>query len=159
MPFVTEEIFDGLPGNDGKMLMMSEWPKAERFAGYVNDAAERAMVLATDVVTAIRATRARYGISPKKGLEVLVKAAGEDADALQAQAELISSLANLDAFTAGPDVVKPAESSVTLVSGAEVYAVLSGLVDFDAERARLAKQEKDLDKDVAKLEKKLANPG
>jgi valyl-tRNA synthetase len=48
---------------------------------------------------------------------------------------------------------------VTLVSGAEVYAVLSGLVDFDAERVRLSKQEKDLEKDVAKLEKKLSNPG
>ena len=159
MPFVTEEIFDGLPGNEGKMLMMAEWPRSERFAGYVNEAAERAMVLATDTVTAIRATRARYGISPKKGIEVLVKAQEEDAEALSSQAELIANLANLDSFVVGPDVVKPAESSVTLVSGAEVYAVLSGLVDFEAERVRLAKQEKELEKDVAKLEKKLSNPG
>ena len=159
MPFVTEEIFDGLPGNEGKMLMMAEWPRSERFAGYVNEAAERAMVLATDTVTAIRATRARYGISPKKGIEVLVKAQEQDAEALSSQAELIANLANLDSFVVGPDVVKPAESSVTLVSGAEVYAVLSGLVDFEAERVRLAKQEKELEKDVAKLEKKLSNPG
>jgi len=159
MPFVTEEIFDNLPGNDGKMLMMTEWPKAADYEGYVNEAAERAMVLATETISAIRATRARYGISPKKGLEVLVKAEGADADALAEQAGLIEGLANLDSFTVGPDVVKPAESSVSLVSGAEVYAVLSGLVDFDAERTRLAKQQKDLEKDVAKLEKKLSNPG
>ena len=159
MPFVTEEIFDALPGNEDAMLMMSEWPKAERFEGFVNEKAERAMVLATEAVTAIRATRARYGISPKKGLEVLVKASGEDAEALEGQAELIAQLANLDKLTVGEDVVKPAESSVTLISGAEVYAVLSGLVDFDAERTRLAKQEKELEKDVAKLEKKLSNPG
>lgn len=159
MPFVTEEIFDSLPGNEDAMLMMAAWPNSDDYAQYVNDAAERAMVLATETVTAIRATRARYGISPKKGLDVLVKASGEDADALASQSELVSSLANLDSFTVGADVAKPAESSVTLVAGAEVYAVLAGLVDFEAERARLAKQEKDLEKDVAKLEKKLSNPG
>ena len=57
------------------------------------------------------------------------------------------------------DAVKPAESSVSLISGAELYAALSGLVDFDAERARLAKQEKQLAVDVQKLERKLSNPG
>ena len=117
------------------------------------------MVLATDTVTAIRATRARYGISPKKGLDVLVKAQADDAAALAGQAALIENLSNLDSLVVGPDVVKPAESSVTLVSGAEVYTVLSGLVDFDAERVRVAKQEKGLEKDVAKLEKMLSNPG
>lgn len=40
-----------------------------------------------------------------------------------------------------------------------MYVVLSGLVDFDAERARLNKQQKALEKDVAKLDKKLNNPG
>ena len=54
---------------------------------------------------------------------------------------------------------KPAESSVVLASGLEVYLVLSGYVDFDAERVRLQKEMDKLAKDAQKFEKKLSNPG
>ena len=43
--------------------------------------------------------------------------------------------------------------------GLEVYVLLSGLVDFAAERKRLEKQQEKLEKDIAKLAKKLSNPG
>ncbi len=159
MPFVTEEIFDALPGNGNSMLMMAAWPDAQSYAHFVDDDAERAMVLATQLIGAVRATRARYGVSPKTALRVLAKAQGADADALRTQSALISNLANLASFEVAADAVKPAESSVSLISGAEIYMVLSGLVDFDAERERLSKQEKQIAVDVQKLERKLSNPG
>ena len=53
----------------------------------------------------------------------------------------------------------PAQSAATLVSGCEVYCALSGLVDFEAERARLSKELDKLEKEAAKLDKKLSNPG
>ena len=59
----------------------------------------------------------------------------------------------------GEGVEKPAECAAVVVEGAEVYMLLSGLVDFDAERARLAKEQKKIAGDVAKFEKKLSNPG
>ena len=46
-----------------------------------------------------------------------------------------------------------------MVEGAEVYSVLTGLIDFDAERARLQKEQKKLAADQAKFSKKLSNPG
>ena len=68
-------------------------------------------------------------------------------------------MANLLNLEVGADVVKPAESSVALSSGLEIYVPLSGLVDFDAERARLHKELKGLESDVIKFSKKLSNPG
>ena len=54
---------------------------------------------------------------------------------------------------------KPESSTVVLGSGIEAYIVLAGLVDFDAERARLQKEREKLAKDEAKLAKKLSNEG
>ena len=65
----------------------------------------------------------------------------------------------LASLAIGAQVEKPAESSVTLAPGLEVYIVLSGLVDFEAERARLEKERVKLAADAAKLGKKLSNPG
>ena len=48
---------------------------------------------------------------------------------------------------------------MTLAEGVEVYILLSGLVDFDAERARLEKEIATLEKDFVKFDKKLSNPG
>ena len=141
------------------MLIMAAWPKASELAGYIDEAAERTMALSTGVISAIRSTRSRYGISPKAPLDVLVKLAPEDVEALEAQRTLITNMANVGELSMGDALAKPEESSVVLTAGAEVYVRLSGLVDFDAERARLRKQLDALEKDVAKLQKKLSNPG
>ena len=57
------------------------------------------------------------------------------------------------------DAEKPAGSSVSLAGSLEVYVALSGLVDFEAERARLQSERDKVSKDAAKLEKKLSNQG
>ena len=160
MPFVTEEIYQELPcEKDAPYLIVAAWPDAEELARYLDADAERAIQMVTEVVSGIRSTRARYGISPKQALAAVVKASGADAVLLEEQRGLLASMANLDELEIGEAAEKPAESAVVLGAGVEAYVKLSGLVDFDAERARLQKEQKTLAADVAKLEKKLSNPG
>ncbi len=160
MPFITEEIYQEMPvKTGGDMLIGAEWPDAEAFAVYRDEASERAIELVCEVVGAIRSSRARYGISPKTALPVAVKAASHDVELLVAQSSLVCALANVEDLTVSADAVKPAEASVSLGSGIEVYTILSGHVDFSAEKARLEKEQGKVAKDVAKLEKKLSNPG
>ncbi len=121
--------------------------------------AERAIQLVTELVSGIRSIRARYGISPKQALSAVVKASGADAALLEEQRTLLQGMANLDDLAMGENAEKPTESVAVLGAGVEAYVRLSGLVDFDAERARLQKEQKTLAADVAKLEKKLSNPG
>jgi valyl-tRNA synthetase len=167
MPFVTEAIWGYLPGRQEltaagehtDALMMAAWPKAEDFAQWIDDDAEHSMTEAFGVVSAIRSTRAQYRLSPRQDIRVVVKALGDDVPALAGLAELMKSLANVSDLTIAADADKPAESSAALVGGCEVFCVLSGLVDFDAERARLSKQLDKLRKDAGKLDKKLSNQG
>ena len=160
MPFITEEIYQELPVKaHGEWLIGAEWPEAAKLAVYRDAASERAIVMVCEVVSAIRSARARYGISPKVELPVSIKVEGEDVELLRAQSLLLTSLGNVSELVIAADAEKPAESSVALAAGLEVYICLSGHVDFGAEKVRLEKEQGKLSKDVEKLEKKLSNPG
>ena len=161
MRFVTEEIYQQLPFDreSEPYLIGAAWPDAAVLAQYVDDDAERAVDLVCEAIAAIRSTRARYGISPKQALDVVVKASDADAALLDAQRGLVEGMANTASLTIAADAVKPEASTVVLGDGVEVYVVLSGLVDFEAERARRGKERDKLAADEQKLAKKLSNPG
>ncbi len=161
MPFVTEQIYQDLPGDKkSEFLMMAQWPNANELAGYINKEAERAIEMVTQSVSSIRSVRARYGISPRKELIVSVKPANSDMLSLfDDQQDLICALANITIASIDTDLVKLEESIMCLAEGIELYVVLAGLVDFAAERKRLEKEIAALEKDFAKFDKKLSNPG
>jgi len=161
MPFVTERIYGELPfAKEADSLMMTPWPDAQELAKYIDEDSERAISMVTNAVSGVRSTRARYGISPKTPLEVVVKAQSQDAyDVFASQQELFSALANATVAQGGVGVEKPAESVLVLAPDLEVFVVLSGLVDFAAEKARLEKELATVEADRAKFSKKLSNPG
>ena len=159
MPFVTEEIYQELPlEKEAKHLIVARWPRAEQLKPYCDFEALRAIQLVCEVVSAVRSTRARYNIAAKTPLEVVVKA-GNDCDLLERQASLIASLAHTSSLTFVSEGEKPAGSSVVLTGNIEVYVVIAGLVDFEAERKRLLAEREKVARDAAKLEKKLSNDG
>lgn len=161
MPYVTEEIFQQLPIDRTEHLYLIEapWPDAALLERYIDTDAERALQMVTQSVAAIRSTRARYGISPKVSLDVVLKVDACDVSLLDAQSHLIERMGATSSLIIGSDVEKPAEASVHLAPGLEIYCVLSGLVDLDAERARLEKERGALMADALRLDKKLSNPG
>ncbi|WP_417302266.1 valine--tRNA ligase [Ellagibacter isourolithinifaciens] len=162
MPFVTEAIWENVPHAEGEApaLMMAKWPEPESLASLVDEESERAVSLLCDVVSAVRSTRARYGISPKQELPVVLRAGFENARVLEGLKSQIISMARASELSIVPsDAYKPAESACVVAHGCEVYCVLTGLIDFEAERARLTKERATLQKDEAKFAKKLSNPG
>ena len=162
MPFVTEAIWENVPHAEGEApaLMMAKWPEPESLASLVDEESERAVSLLCDVVSAVRSTRARYGISPKQELLVVLRAEFENARVLEGLKSQIVSMARASELSIVPsDAHKPAESACVVAHGCEVYCVLTGLIDFEAERARLTKERATLQKDEAKFAKKLSNPG
>ena len=162
MPFVTEAIWENVPHAEGEApaLMMAKWPEPESLASLVDEESECAVSLLCDVVSAVRSTRARYGISPKQELPVVLRAGFENARVLEGLKSQIISMARASELSIVPsDAHKPAESACVVAHGCEVYCVLTGLIDFEAERARLTKERATLQKDEAKFAKKLSNPG
>ena len=161
MPFVTEAIWEHLPHaeSEADALMVAAWPEPKQLAKWENKPAEVAVGMLCSVISAVRSTRARYGVSPKQQLDVCINCKPEGVDVLEQLRPQIMSMARLSNLTIVSGAEKPAQSVAVVVQGAEVYCVLAGLIDFDAERARLSKQQKALEKDKAMFSKKLSNKG
>lgn len=161
MPFITEEIYAQLPLlRKTEHLMMVAWPDVSELNKFRDEEAEKSIGLVCDIVGSVRSIRARYSISPKQELEVVVKPNNSDSsEMISSQTNLIKRLANISNLDVDANATKPNSSSVVVINNTEVYIVLEGLVDFDAERVRLEKELKTLEKDEQMFSKKLSNPG
>ncbi|MDO4841327.1 MAG: valine--tRNA ligase [Phoenicibacter congonensis] len=161
MPFITEEIYAEIkPGKaEDDMLIVADWPEASDLAQFIDNDSEMKIELVTSIVASARSVRARYGISPKNALKIVVKADAESAELINNQAALINKLANYETLEVAPDAQKPQGAAVVVTNKLEIYFDISEHVDLDAEKKRLEKKIAETKKDMDKLEKKLNNPG
>ena len=161
MPFVTEEIYASLHADkdDADMMIAKSWPEASSLEKYIDEKSVSAIEMVIDIISSARSCRARYGLSPKTELSVLVVASREEADVLEQSRSLIESLANLENLEIQSGKTRDFASSVTITNKLEIYVSLEGLVDIEAEKSRLKKKLEDCKKDCMKLEKKLSNEG
>lgn len=171
MPFVTEAIWDTMPASwldvdpatgeasRADALIVAAWPEPDALAQYVDEDAERSFELLRTVVTAARSTRARYRLSPREELDLVVRAGAADVEALEGLRGTIESLARTSSLVMDADVDKPAASTAIVEGGVEVFIVLEGKVDLSAEKARIEKEIASSEKELAGLERMLANEG
>jgi len=161
MPFVTDAIWRNLPLGEGSepSLMVAEWPEASGLVGFADPGAESSIAAVQDIVVAIRAVRARYGVSPRTALDVAVKAPEHELLLLEGESGLVRSLAGVASLTFSPDAEKPPHSAVATAGSLEIYVPLEGLVDFTAERERLGKEREKSAAELERLQKKLGNQG
>ncbi|MDY0087308.1 MAG: valine--tRNA ligase [Coriobacteriia bacterium] len=163
MPFVTEEIWCRLPLSEWRRassLMVAAWPDPAELARFRDEAAERSVSKMLEIVVAVRTVRARYKIAPRQGISVVVRTQAEtDVQLLDAEFTYLNALGGIDSFVAATDAVKPAHSVTVVAGGMEVYVPLEGLIDFEAERTRVAKELAAASSDLAKVARKLANEG
>ncbi|NTW29482.1 MAG: valine--tRNA ligase [Coriobacteriia bacterium] len=163
MPFVTDEIWRTLPLPDADRadsLMIAAWPNANALSRFADEGAERSISRLIEVIVGVRAVRARYTIPPKQGLTIAIRTTG-DAENQWVESEFggMASLAGVASFSAGVDVAKPAHSATVIASGMEIYIPLEGLVDFEAEAARLGRDRDKAATELKRLEGKLSNEG
>lgn len=162
MPFVTDEIWRKLPlgpRDAAPSLMIAAWPDPAGLVTWRNEGAEASIAAVQDVVTAVRAVRARYGVTPRASIDVIVKAEGAQGSLISSQADLIRALAGIGTLRVATDATKPAHAASAVASGAEIYVPLEGLVDLAHERARVEKELGAVVFELERLERKLHNPG
>ncbi|MFZ5585348.1 MAG: valine--tRNA ligase [Thermodesulfobacteriota bacterium] len=157
MPFVTEELWQRLPGAAGS-VMTAPWPEGD--PAEIDPAAEADMDLVMSVIGAVRNIRGEMGLSPGQALPVVLMSHEERAaEVLRAQAERVKALARVSELTWAAEGAVPAKAAGAAVNGLTVYVPLAGLVDFAAEVARLEKEIAKLAKEVEPSRKKLMNEG
>jgi valyl-tRNA synthetase len=160
MPFLTQEVYSILREyvreETAETLWSTRWPEVDEVV--LDAELDREMDFIQSVVSQVRTIRAEMNVPPGTAVPVLIKTESEDyAHAVEHHAQWVSELARASDVKFGSDVKKPPLSGSAVVSGAEIYVPLEGIIDVDKERTRL---QKELDKFSGFLErtgKKLQN--
>jgi valyl-tRNA synthetase len=155
MPYVTEEIASALPTSYGRLLMEQRYPIGDDAS--IDAEAEGRMQVLRDVVTSVRNVRAAYRVSPGARIPVRVRAAGAKAKLVREVTDGVVRLAGVSALEVGPDVAKEKGSAATPIGDIEVVIPLAGVVDVEAERARLSREREKVEAELADVARKLAN--
>ena len=157
MPFVTEEIWEKLPGTEGS-IMIARFPEA---SDYIKDEnALKEMNLLMGVITGIRNIRGEMNISPSKKVNILIDVAEkEEADFLSSNLVHIKTLAKVEDATIASGIPKPEASATAVFGQNQIHVLLKGILDFREERKRLEKQIEKIVKDIEVSNRKLSNRG
>ncbi|MCL7748092.1 valine--tRNA ligase [Halalkalibacter alkaliphilus] len=157
MPFITEEIWQHLP-HKGESITIAAWPKKQE--AYMFEEAVEDMELLKEMIRSVRNTRAELNVPMSKQIELLVHAKDDQVlGKLTRGQSYIEKFCNPSKLEIGIDVKAPEKSMSQVLSGVELFLPLAGLLDLDAEIARLEKELDKLNKEVERVEKKLGNQG
>ncbi|WP_163937888.1 valine--tRNA ligase [Paraferrimonas sp. SM1919] len=159
MPYITETIWNRvkpLVNVTGDTIMLAAYPEFDGSA--VDKQAMSDLEWLKQAIVAVRNIRAELAISPSKPLNALVRNLDTDAERrLQENQTFLFKLANLeDIKVLGADDTAPL-STTALVGDMELLIPMAGLVDVEAEVARIDKQLEKINKDLARVEGKLNN--
>ncbi|MBU8975615.1 valine--tRNA ligase [Lysobacter sp. MMG2] len=161
VPFVTEELWQQVApklGVSEKTIMLRPYPQSSDFAGQHYASAEADVEWLKAMVTALRKIRSELNVAPSKTVPLLVAdcSAGDRERVARFDSQLrfltrLESIAVLDDANAAP------AAATAVVGEMKLLVPLEGLVDLGAERARLDKELKRVDGEIAKCHNKLAS--
>ncbi len=159
MPFITEEVWQTvapLAGKSGPTIMLQPYPLARDKA--VDNAANADIEWLKGVIVGIRNIRGEMGIPPGKKLTVLLgNGDARDKMRLEQNAPFLEKLAKLAAIKWLGEGEEAPVAATALVGELEILVPMAGLIDKDAELARLSREVEKLEKDLTRIRGKLGN--
>jgi valyl-tRNA synthetase len=159
VPFITESIWreiSPLLGNQGETIMLQPFPEAVDFPK--DTEADAAVEWLKGVIVGIRNIRCEANIKPATEIRILLQQGGSsDRDLSQKTAPLLERLARVTDIDWLDDDADPPPNALALVGDLKVMVPLAGLIDVDAEKARLKKEIDRLEADLERIAKKLGN--
>ncbi|WP_443024485.1 class I tRNA ligase family protein [Sphingomonas sp. Ant H11] len=153
MPFITEELWHAMGPREND-LIVAKWPMAD--ARSIDPAASQEIDWVIRLIGEVRAARTELGVSPGTRMPVHIRdASAETLARIERQAGVIARLARID-VTPGDG---PAGGAVQVVVDEATFVLpLEGVIDLDAERARLTKGIEAAAKERDALAGRLGNP-
>jgi len=163
MPFITEEIWQRVAplarghalSSDGESISRQPFPVADESRR--NPQAETEIDWLQDVIAGLRTIRGEMDIAPKQRIPVLVAQSSDNDQALlQRHRAAIDFLAGVESIDTVKTDAAP-ESATAMVGAMQLLVPLAGLIDQDAELARLDKRIAKLDKDLGGIRGRLSS--
>ncbi|MFE6167725.1 valine--tRNA ligase [Viridibacillus arvi] len=155
MPFITEEIWQNLP-HEGESITVAAWPTVDETL--TSQAQLDNMKLLMDIIRAVRNIRAEVQTPMSKKVPLYVSA--KDAATLAVLEDnkaYLEKFCNPEPLTLGEGIEAPGQCMSAVVSGAELFLPLEGLIDVAAEIERLSHELEKWDKEVKRVQGKLNN--
>jgi valyl-tRNA synthetase len=160
LPFLTEELWQKLPSTvrlSGDTIMLQPFPVADE--NLINDAVSKDINWLKTVVTGVRNIRGEMDISPAREVPILFSnGSAEDQDRLNKFTRELSFLVRPESLTWLGDNAEKPMSATALVGEMELLVPMAGLIDKEAELARLDKEIDRKQRDREKTEGKINNP-
>ncbi|OMF31659.1 valine--tRNA ligase [Paenibacillus sp. FSL H8-0548] len=157
MPYISEEIWQHLP-HVGDTITLAEWPVYD--AALEAPDAVKEMELLMEMIRAVRNIRAEVNVPMSKKIEMQIKPSGEaEAAIMLRNEEFIKRFCGTSKLETGLHISAPEKSMTAILTGAELYLPLAGLIDIAQEIVRLEKEHQHLNTEVERIEKKLGNQG
>ena len=160
LPFLTEELWQKLPSTvrlSGDTIMLQPFPVADE--NLINDAVSKDITWLKTVVTGVRNIRGEMDISPAREVPILFSnGSAEDQDRLNKFTRELSFLVRPESLTWLGDNAEKPMSATALVGEMELLVPMAGLIDKEAELARLDKEIDRKQRDREKTEGKINNP-
>jgi valyl-tRNA synthetase len=157
MPFVTEEIWQALPGVRPTVSIMAA-PYADVSALPADQAGAAHMELIMEVIKGIRNIRGEMNVPPGKRITAVLDCKNPEISGILAAGEgYVRSLAKVDQLSCGEGVERPSQAATQVAGEVEILLPLAGLIDLDEELKRLEKEIAKVAKDIAMFSKKLSN--
>ena len=160
IPFLTEEIWQRvapLAGTGGETVMLAAFPQVDETR--IDAEADADIAWLQQAIIAVRNIRGELGIPPGRKLALLLRQAGSaERRRVAEHGLLLATMAKLESITVLESDEAPA-SATQVIGQTELLVPLAGLIDVDAECARLLREEEKLGKEIEKLSGRLGNAG
>ena len=159
IPFMTEEIWQILPGAKGVSIVVAPYPKTDDGLNFPDE--DRGMNILLELISGIRSIRGESNIPPGLELNVILKAeAPEVRQIVQGHMDYVRRLARVkDVSFMAEGQTRPPKTAFAVTADMEIYVPLEGVIDIAKEQERLAKQAKTVKADLEVRLKKLSNKG
>ena len=161
MPFITEELWQQVApraGVQGDTISLAPWPTPQD--ALIDADALDDIAWLKEAIMGVRRIRSEMDVNPGKRVPLCAAGASDlDRDRLRRHEAALMSLARLDSIGVLESGNEKPEAAVALVGELELLIPLAGLIDKEAELARLARETAKLQQQIDRLASKLANTG
>jgi len=159
MPFITEEIWQTVAPRaniEGETIMLRPYPEVLSEATDADAVADIEWV--QQFILGIRQIRGEMDISPGKPLPIVLQdASASDLSRAKSQALLLQRVGRVESVTTLIKDEDPPAAATALLGDMRMLVPMKGLIDVDAERARLTKQQGKINNDLQRSVGKLKN--
>lgn len=157
MPFVTEKLWLSMP-HEGKSIMVAEYPTTHK--EFENKQADSDMAFLIEIIKAVRNIRMEVNAPMSSPIDIMIQLDDEsNKHVLDENADYVENFLHPKELTVAAEIEAPKLAKTAVIPGAQIFVPLTELVNVDDELAKMEKEEKRLEGEVQRAEKKLANKG